>query len=329
LNAETTGLIVVAESDAMIWNAVAVYRDRIFVAGPVWSGSKGPAVAELIDGVPRAYPPVDAGFINVNALHLEGSQLWVVDTATPEFGGNTVGAGAQVVCIDLNSDTIVRTYHFPNDVVQNGSYTDDIRINGTHAYLTDAGNPGIIVLDLQTGTSRRVLDGHPSTVARTDRPIVVDGETVIAPNGKPLLVQSDPLELSAEGRWFFYGPLEGPWSKIETRFLDDASLSPAELASNVEPWIDIPPIGGSALASNGDFYFTDLNACALKRRDAATGEITTLVQDRAALHWVDAPYLDEEHSVIYLPVPQLDRAALFHNGRSEICWPIRLYRFAV
>jgi hypothetical protein len=329
VSTKTTGLVVVAESDTMIWNAVAVYRGRIFVAGPGWSGSKGPAVAELVDGVARAYPSADAGFVNVNALHLEGSRLWIVDTATPEFGGNTVGDGAKVVCIDLESDTIQRTYHFLNDVVKNGSYTDDIRINGRRGYLTDAGNAGIIVLDLQTGTSRRVLDGHPSTVARKDRPIVVDGETLIAPNGAPLLVQSDPLELSADGRWFYYGPLEGPWSKIETRFLDDASLSAAQLGSKVEPWLDIPPIGGSALGSNGDFYFTDLNECALKRRDGISGAITTLVRDRAALHWVDAPYLDEENGVIYLPVPQLDRAALFHNGHSEISWPVRLYRFAV
>ncbi len=83
------------------------------------------------------------------------------------------------------------------------------------------------------------------------------------------------------------------------------------------------------MAANGDFYFTDLNECALKRRDGASGAIATLVQDRAALHWVDAPYLDEVAGTIYLPVPQLDRAALFHQGTSKIQWPIRLYSFSL
>ena len=40
-------LIVVAESGEMIWNAVAVDRGRVFVAGPRWTGSKGPTVAGI------------------------------------------------------------------------------------------------------------------------------------------------------------------------------------------------------------------------------------------------------------------------------------------
>jgi hypothetical protein len=43
------------------------------------------------------------------------------------------------------------------------------------------------------------------------------------------------------------------------------------------------------------------------------------------LHWVDAPFIDDNRT-IWLPVPQLDRAALFHGGRSEIEWPVRLFR---
>ncbi|HTV92472.1 MAG TPA: L-dopachrome tautomerase-related protein [Verrucomicrobiae bacterium] len=334
-----TGLVVVAESATMIWNAVAVYRGRIFVAGPRWSGSQGPALGELIDGTPQPYPDAawnrwrdgddsGAAFVNVNAIHLEGSSLWVVDTATPMFGGNTVANGAKIVQIDLATNRVTRVYALPSAVVKDGSYIDDIRINGRNAYLTDAGNAGILVLDLTTGTSRRVLDHHPATMAPPDRLIVVDGETVTAPDGLPLRVQSDPMELSSDGRWFFFGPLEGPWSKIETRFLDDATLAAQDVAAKVLPWADIPPIGGSAMAANGDFYFTDLNECALKRRDAATGAVTTLVRNKA-LHWVDAPYLDEDAGAIYLPVPQLDRAALFHHGTSKIEWPVRLYRFPV
>ena len=336
---DETGLVVVAESNTMIWNAVASYRGRIFVAGPRWSGSGGPALGELIDRTPQPYPDAawnswregadsSAAFINVNAIHLAGTSLWVVDTATPVFGGNTVAGGAKVVQIDLETNRVTRVYALPSGVVEDGSYIDDIRMNGAHAYLTDAGNAGILVLDLVSGASRRVLDHHPAAVAPPDRLIIVDGETVIAPDGTPLRVQSDPMELSSDGRWFFFGPLEGPWSKIETRFLDDPTLGAQDVAAKVSAWADIPPIGGSAMATNGDFYFTDLNECALKRRNAATGAVTTLVRNNA-LHWVDAPYLDEDEGAIYLPVPQLDRAALFHQGTSKIEWPVRLYRFPV
>jgi Major royal jelly protein len=199
----------------------------------------------------------------------------------------------------------------------------NIRIHGQYAYLTDAGRPGIILLELKTGMARRVLDGHPSTTAPLSRAIVVDGKTVFAPDGKPLRVHSDPMEVSPDGRWFYFAPLEGPWSRIETPFLDDPSVSSDVIASKVEPWTDLPPIGGSAMDRNGDLYFSDLAACALKRR-AADGTVTTIVRD-SRLHWVDAPFIDEHH-VIWLPVPQLDRVALFHGGTSKVHWPVKLFR---
>ena len=50
---------------------------------------------------------------------------------------------------------------------------------------------------------------------------------------------------------------------------------------------------------------------------------TVLVDSR--LHWVDAPAMDREGR-LYLPVPQMDRVGLFHDGKSQIQWPVRLYR---
>jgi hypothetical protein len=197
-----------------------------------------------------------------------------------------------------------------------------MRIHDAHAYLTDAGQPGIIVLNLKTGASRRVLDGHPAATAPLNRSIVVAGDTVLAPDGTPLRVHSDPLELSPDGRWLYFGPLEGPWSKIETRFLDDASLTADDLGARVTPWAELPPVGGTAMDDAGNLYFTDLADSSLKRR-AADGTISTIVTD-PNLHWVDAPFIDES-GAIWLPVPQLDRAALFHGGQSKVRWPVRLY----
>lgn len=77
------------------------------------------------------------------------------------------------------------------------SYVDDIRFHGHRAYLTDAGVPGIIVLDLVTGRARRVLDHDKSTTGT--RPIVVDGEMVRGTDGKPILLNTDQMEVSPDG----------------------------------------------------------------------------------------------------------------------------------
>ena len=331
---EKPHLIVAAESRDMIWNAVATDRERVFVAGPRWTGARGPAVA-LLNGLARAYPNVDwnnwapggdvtKAFVNVNALHRDDHNgLWVIDTGSPDFGGNPLPGGAKAVRIDLATDRVDRIYPLGPQVVLPGSYVDDIRFHGDHAYLTDAGRPGLIVLDLRTGEAHRVLDGTRAVTASSDRPIIVDGNILRGPDGTPLKVHSDPLEVSPDGTWLYFAPLEGPWSKIETRWLDDLSVTPETLVTKVQPWADLPPVGGTAMDANGDLYFTDLAENSLKRR-TAEGTITTIVQD-PRLHWVDAPFIDADHA-IWLPVPQLDRIALFNGGKSNVQWPVQLFR---
>ncbi|WP_257458164.1 major royal jelly family protein [Archangium lipolyticum] len=332
-------LLVAAESNSMIWNGVAVAGGNIFVSGPRWTGSKGPALARLdAKGQPKPYP--DAGwnawkpgddprnvFVNINAIHRDPSgDLWVVDTGAPDFGGNPLPGGAKVVRISLKTHRVSRIYPFGPEAAQEGSYIDDIRFNGRHAYLTDAGKPGLVVLDLETGRTRRVLDGVPATAARADRPIVLGGQTVKAPDGSNLKVNADPLELSPDGRWLYFAPLSGPWSRIETRWLDDSNLTPEALAAHVEPWADLPPVGGTAMDGNGDLYFTNLAQDSLQKR-TPDGRIETVLQD-PRLHWVDAPVIDEQ-GFIWLPVPQMDRVGLFNQGQSKTVWPVSLYRLRI
>lgn len=329
-------LEVVAQSPTMIWNAVAVDADRIFVAGPRWTGSAGPALG-VIDALGKVRPYPDAtwnawspgqdparAFVNLNAIHLDGAGgLWAVDTGSPTFGGDPLPGGAKLVRIALASGKVDRVIALGPDIAKPGSYVDDIRFNGPTAYLTDAGQPGLIVLDLASGKARRVLENHPATVARDGRPIVLDGKVVKAPGGAPLKVNADPFELSPDGAFLYFAPLEGPWSRVPTRLLDDPAVPAQALAQSVEPWADLPPTGGTAMAPNGDLYFTDLAANAVRKR-AADGTVSLVVQD-PRLHWVDAPFLDADGD-LWLPTPQMDRVALFQGGRSRTQWPVSLFR---
>lgn len=335
-----SSLVVAAESDGMIWNGVALSdAGRVFVAGPRWTGSTGPSLGVLdAEGQPHAYPDArwngwqpgqDARevFVNINAIH-KGPEdsLWVIDTGSPDFGGAPLPGGAKVVRIDLKSGQVTRVYPLGSDVATPTSYVDDIRLKGTRGYLTDAGRPGLIVLDLETGGARRVLDNAPPATAPTDRPIVMDGQVVKAPDGSNLRVHTDALELSPDGQWLYFSSLHGPWSRIETRWLDDASLSPEAVLSHVEPWADLPPTGGTVLDANGDLYFSDLAEDAIKKR-TAEGRIETVVAD-PRLHWVDAPILSAD-GWLWLPVPQMDRVALFNGGVARIVRPVQLLRLRV
>jgi sugar lactone lactonase YvrE len=331
-----TGLVVAAQSDRMVWNGVVVDEGRIIVSGPRWAGGNAPALAVVGKGGLAPYPNeawnswkpgADAakGFVNVNAIHLDkDGALWVVDTGSPEFGGDPLPGGAKAVKINLNTNRIERIYSL-GSVVLPGSYVDDIRVNGDHAYLTDAGKtPGIIVLNLVSGVGRRVLEDTAAVKATPGREIILDGKTIRAADGKPLTVNADPLDLSADGKYFYFGPMSGPWNRIATRLLDDPSQSAAALRTALEPWADLPPIGGAIMDADGSVYFSELSTNSVKRRDPA-GKITTIVSD-SRLHWVDAPFIDTQRN-IWLPVPQLDRAGPFNGGVSRVIQPITLYRY--
>lgn len=320
-----------ATSDTKDWNAVALAAGQVFVGGPHWTEFPGPSVAvitksEALEPFPTAEwnhwkPGLDAAhrFVNVNALHIgpDGS-LWVVDTGSPRFGGTIVKNGAKLVRLNPATGAIIRIYPFGPDVAPDGSYIDDIRINGAHAYLTDAGKGALLVVDIESGSVRRVLDGNPATMARRDRPIIVDGETVRSSDGSPLRVNVDPLEVSPDGGTLYFGPLEGPWSQVPTAALDDPSVSPARLAALVKPWADLPPIGGSIMDEHGRLYYSALADDTIYCR-MPTGETIKLLTDHR-LHWADAPFLTKDRR-LWFPVAQLDRLPLFQHGVSKIQKP--------
>lgn len=180
-------LIPVFKADR-VWNGVTTTRDgRVFVS---YSSADRPGVQieELSpNGVGRAYPDEawnawqpghDAkdAFVRVNALRIgPDGALWVIDAGAPGLGKPAVPGGARVIRVNLATNRVARIYSLAN-AIHPTSYIDDIRFNGRRLYVTDAGAPGLIVLDLESGRARRVLDGHPSTIDQ--RPMRADGRVI-------------------------------------------------------------------------------------------------------------------------------------------------------
>jgi hypothetical protein len=93
--AASPALTIAAESRSMIWNGVAVAHGQVFVSGPHWSGSQGPAMARL-EGQGRLLHYPDATWNSWHERedpgHAKGS-LCAVDTGSPQFGGNPLPGG--------------------------------------------------------------------------------------------------------------------------------------------------------------------------------------------------------------------------------------------
>ena len=164
---------------------VTVSKDgRIFVNFPRWTEDAPISVAEVTrDGQIKPYPDdewnswrnakknqMSAGdhFVCVQSVVADAhGNLWVVDPAAPATA-LLVQGGPKLVKIDLKTNKVAQVIRFDETVAPQGSYLNDVRfsLDGRHAYLTDSGAKGaLVIVDLQNGKARRVLDGHPSTAA--------------------------------------------------------------------------------------------------------------------------------------------------------------------
>ena len=324
-------------TSSLVLNGVTTTPDAsTFITYSRQEKARGIEVGRLAGNTPIAFPdaawnswaPGRDGhgvFVWANALRIgPDGMLWVVDAGAPGPGQAQVPGGAKAVRIDPKTGEVKAV--FPMDgVVEPLSYVDDIRFNGDHAYLTDAGQPGgIIVLDLQSGQVRRVLDNDPSVNAQ--RPQTGEGHPLTSPQGKPVVFNADQLEVSPDGRWFYYQPATGPFHRIETRYLDDPKAADADLRAHVQLWAQTGATGGTAMDASGVMYSSDADHDAILRI-TPDGRISTLVQD-PRLVWIDAMWIDDRGNLL-APAAQLDRTPGLNGGTDTVRYPVVIYSLPI
>lgn len=183
--------------------------------------------------------------------------LWIVDTGTPSMGQNPLSGNAlKLVSIDTKTNTVQDIIPL-SGISRPSTFIDDLRISGNTIYLTDAGEPALIVLDKTTGKGRRVLENQPSTT--NNLPIKAEGKIMKDEKGNEVRIHADQLEISPDGKWLYFQPASGPLWRIKTQYLNDENLSEKDLASKVELFYKTPSTGGTAIDADGNIYVSDVN----------------------------------------------------------------------
>jgi hypothetical protein len=317
-------------------NGVSTTSDgRRFLVLARIDGSAGPRVVEWKDGRLEPYPDVEwndwskgkdaaRGFVRINSQRIgPDGFLWLVDVGAPGIGAKTLPGGPKLIQIDIGKNRVSRVYSL-DKVTKPDSFVDDVRFHGRTAYLTDAGVPGMIILNLNTGEGRRVLDGDKSVTAQ--KPLVAEGQEMHGPDGKPIYIHADQLEVSPDGKYLYYQACSGPLYRIETRLLDNAGLSNAELAAHVEKFADTPSTGGTAIDAVGNLYVSDTGRLRVVKI-TPSGKTSTLVQDPRLL-WVDAMWIDGQGR-LWMPAAQLNRLAPFQGGTSKVELPVHVFTLEI
>ena len=202
--------------------------------------------------------------------------LWIVDVGSPAISEPIIAGAPKILAFDPTSGKLVHSYVLTEQVLFPRSFIDDIRFNGDTAYVTDAGIPGIVVLDLKSGEMRRVLDRQPSTTDQ--QPMRARGHALYDKDGKDVKVHSDQLEVAPNGKYLYYMPSSGPLYRIATSDLADKTLSDVELEKRVKLFAEVGSTGGTAIDAEGNIYVSDTDRSAILKV-TPSGSVSTLVQD--------------------------------------------------
>jgi sugar lactone lactonase YvrE len=315
-------------------------QGRVFVNFPFWSDDHTTSVAEIIEGRPKPYPDAkwnakdgspQARWICVQSVVIDDrGALWVLDPASPKTEGVVKGE-AKLVKIDLGTNRIVQMISFDETTAPPKSYLNDVRVDTKtdHAYITESGTGALIVVDLNTGTARRLLADHPSTKAEPDAEIIVDGMKIIDPKtGKAPTIHADGIAFDQEGDWLYYHPLTGQGMyRIKTEHLRDVSLSDTQLAAKVEKLADTPKPDGMLESRDGMIYLAAFEQNAVVRFDPGTKKTTTVIADER-LQWPDTLAWGPDGK-LYVTTSQIHRMPKYHRGEDRQKGPFMVYRITM
>ena len=294
-------LTVFAESQFQ-WTGIAISKtNRVFVNFPRWSKENPMAVAEIVDGKCISYPNVKWNtydkkgsnqFICVQSMWIDKQNLlWVLDTGYELEEDKTNAATLYV--FDLLQNKLKTSYTIPAETITARSYLNDFRVDEKHqkVYFTDSRLGGLVIFDLITHTTKRILSNHFSTLAELPQ-IVVEGYE------RKRAVHSDGIELDKNQKYLYYCALTGEnVYRIPVKAILDENNDDIALGLKVEKFATTGPNDGILFDKKGTLYLSSLEKNAISIVDRK-GKYQMLITD-ALIQWPDSFALNNEGDVFF------------------------------
>ena len=258
----------------------------------------------------------------------KSGMVWILDPAAPGLKF-TVPGGPKLVKTDPKTGQVLLTIPFPADVAPRKSYLNDVRIDlqNNYAYMTESGLGALVVTDLKTLKSRRLLANHSSTKAVKGLVVKAEGHPMIDAQGKPAQFNVDGIALSTDNAYLYYCPLTGhKLYRIKTAALRDAALTEAQLAQQVETVGEIPASDGLEIDAANNVYLTSFEQSALLRRTPA-GKIETVAKD-SRLQWPDT-YSFAADGNLYVANSAIHKTPTWNKGVGQPRQPFRIFKMAM
>ena len=216
--------------------------------------------------------------------------VWMLDN------GHRSELPVKLVAWDYRHNKLHRVIHIVSPAVVPSSVPVDMAVDTDFpfVFIADPANgtdAAMIVVDLTTGVSRRVLMGHPSVVPDAGLTLNIDGSKIESKRLDGSVADPiggvTPIALDRKGEWLYFGPLRSRrLYRVRTEHLRNVALSADKLAGLVEQYSDKPICGGISLDNKGNVYVSDLAQKAIGIIPAADKQYKILASDPRFL-WPD------------------------------------------
>jgi len=258
----------------------------------------------------------------------ENDIIWMIDMAQRN------AIKPKIVGWNTKKDTLEKIYYIDKSTVEH-SQPNDMVVDTKHKAFIIAdegiGNGGngdeaaFIIVDMNTGTTKRVLEGHKTTKPENN-PTVINGKT-LAVNGNALLVGNDGITSDKEFEWIYYGPLNGTKIyRIKTVDLLNESLSDEDLGSKIETYSEKPNNGGMSIDKDRNIYMTAVESNSVAVVLAKDQSVRTIVQDPNMI-WPDGVSYNHIDGFMYVSAAQVNKGAIFNNREDKATQPFYIFRF--
>ena len=259
----------------------------------------------------------------------ENGIIWMLDMGqrnpiTPKIvGWNTV------------TDQLERIYYLPQTAVVPTSQPNDMVVDTKHGVFIIAdegvGNGGdgstasLIVVDMKTGNTRRLLEGSRTTLPE-NLPTVIKGKP-LAVNGKNMLIGCDGITADKNFEWLYYAPLNGnKMYRVKIADLLNEDLSETSLDKKIETYSTKPNNGGLSIDIDRNLYLTAMESNSVAVILAKDRSVHHIFTDERLL-WADGVSYNVTDGYMYVSAAQVHLGAVFNNGKNLAKAPFYIFRF--